>query len=181
MSGAGDAFPDFSDPANLLKMSQAVYAALSLPSSYPLSGISMWLDSSSTLEPAPARRRLLADPPSANDTLAAVLGYTLVKTPDLPPRDALAALIEDGTAVDEVSAQLVSVGLVKPEHVGKLQLGLLPAGLSHDRLAQLLSNTGAGAAAFVLVPVGECVHEEVPFWAGRHCCLAAWSGWLLCC
>jgi hypothetical protein len=125
---------------------------LALPATYPVSGISLFLESSTaTPDSTPARRKLLA----ANTTEVAVLGYTLERTPELPASDKLAALINDGTATDSVSTKLVSVGLVKPENVGKLQLGLLPA-VPREKLAEMLANKdNKDKPAFSLVPVGE--------------------------
>jgi hypothetical protein len=79
-----------------------------------------------------------------------VLGYRLERTPELPASDKLADLINDGTATDFVSTKLVSVGLVKPEQLGKLQLGLLPA-VPREKWASVLANN----PAFALVPAGE--------------------------
>lgn len=94
-----------------------------------------------------------------------MLGYTLAKTPELPASDKLAALIADGTAADEVSTRLVSVGLVKPEHVGKLQLGLLPAGLSWEEASAKLSDREH--PAFTMVPVGEWTFVPWQAWAAH--------------
>jgi hypothetical protein len=139
--------PDFTNRANLHRLAQAVHGGLALPATYPVSGMAMFLESSTaTPDSTPARRKLLAD----NTMEVAVLGYTLERTLELPTSDKLAALINDGTATDFVSTKLVSVGLVKPEQLAKLQLGLLPA-VPREKLSSVLANN----PAFALVPAGE--------------------------
>ena len=102
-----------------------------------------------------------------------MLGYTMERTPELPASDTLAALINDGTATDFVSTNLVSVGLIKPENVGKLQLGLLPA-VPREKLAEVLANKdNKDKPAFSLVPVGELTNS-VLCWVA--CCLPACRG-----
>lgn len=101
-----------------------------------------------------------------------MLGYTMERTPELPASDTLAALINDGTATDFVSTNLVSVGLIKPENVGKLQLGLLPA-VPREKLAEVLANKdNKDTPAFSLVPVGELTNSVLCWLA---CCLPASS------
>jgi hypothetical protein len=168
MAGPGDALPDFSDARNFDLLAQAIRSGLSLESSYPLGAISVWLDSSAILPAAPARRRLLQDGLPANGTLeVAVLGYTLVKTPELPDDADLAARIEDGTATDGLSEALVGVGLVAKEHVGRLSLGLIGA-VTRERLAEMLERRD-GNPAFSLVPVGTSTLREAKL-CMRHAC-----------
>lgn len=147
-------------------MSQALYASLALPGAYPLSGLSLWVDSTTTLPnsgPA-ARRMLLQDTLPANETAEfAVLAYTLKKTPDLPDSATLAARIEDGSAADGVSEALLTTGLVAAEHVGKLSLGLIGS-VSRAKLAAILERR-QGNPALNLVPVGACFPFRLgPLW-----------------
>jgi hypothetical protein len=168
MSGQGDVFPNFNNAAALTLLAQAVHAGLALPSTYPYSSISIWLESSASLpaSPTPTRRRLLADTttPLNETTEVAVLGYTLEKTPELPASEKLTTRIEDGSAADEVSTKLVTLGLVKPEGVGKLQLGLI-AKVRREDLASLLANKDN--PAFSLVPVGKLTGLFGVRWLGH--------------
>lgn len=177
MAGPGDVFPNLNDPSSRLLLAQAVHSGLSL-GAYPVSGISLWIDSTATLPAStPARRRLLQANLPANETVeVAVLGYNLEVTPELPKSDDLAARIEDGSATDGISAQLVAVGLVKEEHVGRIALGLIGK-VSRDRLTEMLARKD-GNPAFDLVPAGELENfSTAGLWhsgpQARHCAVSA--------
>jgi hypothetical protein len=154
LAGPSSVFPDLTNPKTITKLATAVYGGLSLGTDmYPQSGLALWVDSLATVLPPSARRRLLQGTPAANETLeVAVLAYTLQKLTGLPPSTDLAARIEDGTAADGVSEHLVKAGVLAPEHVGKLSLGLIGA-VSRTKLAEMLEKKD-GNPAFNLVPVG---------------------------
>lgn len=136
-------------------MAQAMHGTLNLASSYPVSGIIVWLDSIAIIDsPAGSRRLLLADSMTGNETQVSVLGYNLVRTPDLP-NAALDEAMNSTAATDALAEQLVKLKVVSEEHLGKLSVGLIS---SHNRdKLEAMQEGKPGNPAFNLVPVGECM------------------------
>lgn len=84
-----------------------------------------------------------------------MLGYSMIDSTDLPSEAELADRVENGTAVDDFSSQLVAVGLVPVGNAGRLSAGLLSLRANtREKLAALLEGKD-GNPAFSLVPVGE--------------------------
>jgi len=155
LAGEAGAFPDFSDPATLYLMAKAMHGSLNLAITYPVAGVIVWLDSTAIINsPAGSRRRLLADDLAGNETQVSVLGYNLIRTPDLPNATVLDDTMNSTAATDALAEQLVKLKVVSEEHLGKLLVGLISSH-NRDKLAAMQDGKPDNPA-FNLVPVGEC-------------------------
>lgn len=138
---------------------RAVHASLDLPSSYALSNIQLWIQTETTLA-APARHLL-------STNTAFVLGYTLIKTTELPSTPELQATLASPAAAEAIALSLEQDGFIAPEHAGSVFVGLSTAGpdeivnqLAASSPGTATNSTSAGQSAVMqFVSIGEsCKH-----------------------
>lgn len=110
LAGPSDAFPDLSTPSNKLLIATAVHSALNLGSAYPISNILLWVQqqtvaAAASSYPTPTKRRLS----QAATTKIFVLGYSLAKTPELPPKMQLAMIMASAEGTERLADKLADL------------------------------------------------------------------------
>lgn len=98
---------------------KAVRSALNLNSAYPLSNINVWLSSKQEVAAGPVPVRRLAE---ATTVYVAVLGYTLIRTEQLPAAKELTDLIKTPALQNSFKEQLAEAGVVTTEQLAQLQV-----------------------------------------------------------